>query len=105
MSTTLAELVKGTHVMAEQLHVEMVDDLDGSSADQTVPFELDGRSYEIDLSDDNANALRGELRRYIGVARRVGGRKIRVALGQSTIDSGAGVLLFADRERKQAHTE
>ncbi len=33
----------------------MSDDLDGSHADQTVPFGLDRAAYEIDLSHANAN--------------------------------------------------
>ncbi|WP_143263023.1 histone-like nucleoid-structuring protein Lsr2, partial [Amycolatopsis pretoriensis] len=52
--------------MAQRVHVEMVDDLDGSEASQTVPFSLDGVTYEIDLSEDNASALRDELARYVG---------------------------------------
>ena len=37
-----------------QTIVSLVDDLDGSDADQTVTFGIDGRSYEIDLSAANA---------------------------------------------------
>jgi hypothetical protein len=73
--------------MAQQVRVEMIDDLDGSEANQTVPFGLDGVTYEIDLSDDHAASLRQELAKYIAAGRRVGGRKIRVATGQS-VDPG-----------------
>jgi len=52
-------------------------------AAQTVQFGLDGVTYEIDLSDDNAAALRDELARYIGAGRRVGGRKVRAVRGRS----------------------
>jgi len=61
--------------MAQKVLVEMVDDLDGSAAGQTVPFGLDGAQYEIDLSDHNATALREELARFIAAGRRTGGRK------------------------------
>ncbi|QWF84637.1 histone-like nucleoid-structuring protein Lsr2 [Amycolatopsis sp. CA-230715] len=61
--------------MAQQVRVEMVDDIDGSEASQTVPFSLDGVSYEIDLSEDNAVNLREELAPYVAAARRIGGRK------------------------------
>jgi hypothetical protein len=84
--------------MAQRVHVEMVDDLDGSEANQTVPFALDGVSYEIDLSEENASALREELDRYVAAARRIGGRKVRLATGQSL--SGASGS-STDRERNR----
>jgi hypothetical protein len=76
--------------MAQKVLVEIVDDLDGGVATQTVPFALDGISYEIDLSDENAQALRDELARYIGAGLRTGGRRVKVAAGQSTAGSGGG---------------
>ncbi|MEU0792438.1 Lsr2 family protein [Amycolatopsis sp. NPDC005961] len=75
--------------MAQKVLVEIVDDLDGGTATQTVPFALDGVSYEIDLSDENAQALRDEFARYIEAGQRTGGRRIRVAAGQSTTGSGS----------------
>jgi hypothetical protein len=59
--------------MAQKVQVVLVDDLDGGSADETVTFSLDGVSYEIDLSHDNAARLRDLLAAYVGHARRVGG--------------------------------
>ncbi|MGA9748848.1 MAG: Lsr2 family protein, partial [Nocardioides sp.] len=44
--------------MAQRVHVVLVDDLDGSDADETVTFGLDGVDYEIDLTDAHAAALR-----------------------------------------------
>ncbi|WP_406634325.1 Lsr2 family protein [Amycolatopsis sp. WGS_07] len=64
--------------MAQKVLVEMIDDLDGSEAGQTVPFGLDGVQYEIDLSDENAAALREQLADFIASARRTGGRKTTV---------------------------
>ncbi|MYW96799.1 Lsr2 family protein [Amycolatopsis rubida] len=87
--------------MAQKVHVEMVDDIDGSIAEQTVPFSLDGVSYEIDLSEDNAAALRDELARYVAASRRVGGRKVRMAAGQSPRPASTA----ADRERNKAMRE
>ena len=60
--------------MAQQTIVRYTDDLDGSEASGSVEFALDGRSYEIDLSDDNAAKLRDALAPYVGAARRAGGR-------------------------------
>jgi hypothetical protein len=70
--------------MAQKLSVEVVDDIDGGAASQTVPFGLDGVSYDIDLSDENAAHLRDELARFVAAARRTGGRKIRQAAGESS---------------------
>jgi hypothetical protein len=59
--------------MAQQVNVKFVDDLDGSDAAGTVVFGLDGRAYEIDLSDDNAARLRESLASFIAAARKSGG--------------------------------
>ena len=59
--------------MAQQVNVKFVDDLDGSDATGTVSFALDGRAYEIDLSDDNAARLRDSLASFVGAARKSGG--------------------------------
>lgn len=73
--------------MAQKVRVEVLDDLDGGEAAETVAFGLDGVSYEIDLSAENAEALRGEFARFVQAARRVGGRRVKVALGQSTSEA------------------
>jgi hypothetical protein len=59
--------------MAQQRTVRFVDDLDGSEATGTVSFAIDGRSYEIDLSDQNTARLRDALAPFIDAARRAGG--------------------------------
>ena len=59
--------------MAQQVNVKFVDDPDGSDAAGTVSFGLDGRVYEIDLSDDNAARLRDSLASFIAAARKSGG--------------------------------
>ncbi|SFP53624.1 Lsr2 protein [Amycolatopsis arida] len=61
--------------MAQKVLVSLVDDLDGSEAEETVEFGLDGVSYQIDLSAENAEELRDALAQYIEHARRSGGRK------------------------------
>jgi len=65
--------------VAQRTILELVDDLDGGNADETVTFSLDGVEFEIDLSADNAARLRDTLAEYVGHARRVGGRKQRGA--------------------------
>jgi hypothetical protein len=58
--------------MAQKVHITLEDDLDGGDAAETVAFGLDGRSYEIDLNDKNAKALRDALAKYVAAARRSG---------------------------------
>jgi hypothetical protein len=60
--------------MAQQTTVRFIDDLDGSDASGTFDFSIDGRQYQIDLSDENAAKLRDALAPYIGAARKAGGR-------------------------------
>ena len=61
--------------MAQKVHIVLEDDLDGSDATQTVSFGLDGTSYEIDLNDKNAAALRDALAAYVGHGRKVSGAR------------------------------
>lgn len=72
--------------MAKRTQVLLVDDLDGGEADETVSFSVDGVSYEIDLSARNAGTMRDTFGRYVGAARRVGGR----ARGRSSARSSRG---------------
>ncbi|MQY14653.1 Nucleoid-associated protein Lsr2 [Streptomyces sp. RB5] len=60
--------------MAQKVQVLLVDDLDGGEADETVTFALDGKSYEIDLTNDNAEKLRSALEPFVKSGRRTGGR-------------------------------
>ena len=61
--------------MARRIVHQLVDDLDGSVLEvgegETVLFSLDGVAYEIDLTDDNAAALRGALAPYLSAARSI----------------------------------
>jgi Lsr2 len=67
--------------MASRVTIELIDDLDGRSADETVGFELDGKGYEIDLSTSNAGRLRKALEPFTAVARATGrGRARRATL-------------------------
>ena len=78
--------------MARQTITRLVDDLDGSEAQETVKFALDGRSYEIDLSAKNAAKLRAALGTYIDNGTR---------LGRATA-SGRGSQTASSREENQA---
>ncbi|QHC26143.1 histone-like nucleoid-structuring protein Lsr2 [Streptomyces sp. GS7] len=70
--------------MAQKVQVLLVDDLDGGEAHETVTFALDGKSYEIDLSEVNADKLRDSLAEFVKAGRKTGGRsggrgKVRAA--------------------------
>lgn len=55
--------------------VELVDDIDGKPAVETVDFALDGVEYEIDLHAKHAAKLRGQLEAFVANARRKNARK------------------------------
>lgn len=74
--------------MAQKVQVVLLDDLDGGTADETVSFSLDGVSYEIDLSADNATKLRDSFAEWVGHARRVGGRSSGGRSGRRSGGSG-----------------
>lgn len=63
--------------MAQKIHITLVDDIDHGPADENVTFGLDGINYEIDLSGENAQALRDSLSKFIAAGRRAGGRAVR----------------------------
>ncbi|HXF22001.1 MAG TPA: Lsr2 family protein [Streptosporangiaceae bacterium] len=73
--------------MAQKVQVLLVDDLDGGEATETVAFSLDGTTYEIDLSTENASKLRKEFAPYVDHARKAsgggggGGRRRRARTG------------------------
>lgn len=61
--------------MAKRHIVELIDDLDQTTIDGTGgthTFSFDGVAYEIDLSDANAEKLRGALEPFINAGRRAG---------------------------------
>jgi hypothetical protein len=90
--------------MARKVQVILSDDLDDSiSADETVTFALDGTTYEIDLSENNASEMRDVLARYVSAARKVSSRGTRASgAGRSRATGGGGRM---DREQAGAIRE
>ncbi|MBA0127864.1 Lsr2 family protein [Haloechinothrix sp. YIM 98757] len=84
--------------MAQKVLVSLIDDLDGGEAEETVEFGLDGVTYQIDLSGENAEELRDALAQYIEHARRSGGRKKAGTKSSGSSNRSASV----DREQNQA---
>jgi Lsr2 len=84
--------------VAKKTTVTLVDDLDGSQAEEQVEFAVDGRSYEIDLSSSNGARLRDALAPFISAARRTGGRRGSAAATPT-------IRPTTDREQNQAIRE
>ena len=85
--------------MAQQTSINLIDDLTGGQAAETVRFALDGNSFEIDLSKKNAAALRKALGEFVANARKAtpakaAGRGVKTATsvtpsGESKADRAA----------------
>jgi len=88
--------------MAQKVQVLLVDDVDGTEANETVAFSLDGTTYEIDLTDKHAAQLRDAFAPWLGSARRVGAHRASGRVSGSSRPRAAG---SADRERVQAIRE
>lgn len=74
--------------MARRIVHQLVDDLDGTVLEvgegETVLFSLDGVAYEIDLSADNASALRDALAPFVDAGRSVSSRGAGNSAGGSS---------------------
>jgi len=67
--------------VAQKVQTLFIDDLDGSAAEGTVRFGLDGMEYEIDLNAGHAQQLRDALAAYVRAGRRVSGGSRRPTHG------------------------
>jgi hypothetical protein len=88
--------------MARKVEVQLIDDLDGSQAEESITFTVDGTSYEIDLSKKNAAKLRSGLEPYVAVARKLGRTSTRRT--PAALSRGRGAAQ-SDREQNQAIRE
>lgn len=74
--------------MAKKTSVEIIDDIDGSPADETLTFSIDGAHYEIDLSSENAEKLRSEIGAWAEKATRVARKKaLKVSSTQASAEN------------------
>ncbi len=55
--------------MAQKITYDLVDDLDGGKAVETLTFSIDDHNYEIDLGKRNADRLRAVLAPYVEAGR------------------------------------
>jgi hypothetical protein len=58
--------------MAKRVIHELIDDLNGQAAEESVSFSLDGVQYEIDLTSKNAAKLRSALAPFVAAGTRIG---------------------------------
>ncbi|MFE3292288.1 Lsr2 family protein [Rhodococcus sp. NPDC059234] len=87
--------------MAKKVTVTLIDDVDQeAAADETVEFGLDGVTYEIDLSSENAAKLRDQLEIWVSHARKSTGRR----RGKSAPVTGKS-RVAVDREQSAAIRE
>ncbi|MFV0135576.1 histone-like nucleoid-structuring protein Lsr2 [Streptomyces sp. HMX87] len=84
--------------------VQRYDDLDGTEGAETVRFALDGRAYEIDLADKNAQAFRAMFGPYLNVARPAQDAQGGVLLClPARLNQDTGQLILTDEVSNQAH--
>jgi hypothetical protein len=84
--------------MARTVQVQLLDDIDGGKADETLTYGLDGTSYEIDVSAEHAEKLRASLAKFILKSRRVG----RGRLAATARTRGGAAPARSDRAQNQA---
>jgi hypothetical protein len=83
--------------MARKVQVHLLDDIDGTQAEETLKFGLDGTLYEIDLNAKHADKLRASLAQYVANARRMGrGQVVATSRGRGQTP------VRSDREQNQA---
>lgn len=61
--------------MAQRVQTFFVDDIDGTDAEGTVRFGLDGTDYEIDLNVKHSEQLHRTLAPYLAHARKTAGAR------------------------------
>jgi hypothetical protein len=88
--------------VARKTVVELVDDVDGGQADETVRFGLDGVDYSIDLSAENATRLHDILAPFVASARRSTSRSRH---GVEPVEDPVAVAAARKAEVKRANRE
>lgn len=77
--------------MAQKIETVLIDDIDGSHADTTIRFGLNGAEYEIDLNATHAEELRKAVGQYLEVGRRANGNARRASQGTARRSTGGGL--------------
>lgn len=84
--------------MAKKTQVVLIDDIDGSQAEGTVKFGLDGEAFEIDLSLPHQKELRDSLEKFREAGTRLGRYSVGEPRGRRSL-SPRTPRLPTDRQR------
>ncbi|WP_022902027.1 histone-like nucleoid-structuring protein Lsr2 [Humibacter albus] len=94
--------------MAKKTTVILVDDIEDVEIEngngETVFFALDGISYEIDLNDKNAKALRDALKPFVDAGRRTARSTRGVASARASRSSKEDLGAVREWLRSHGHT-
>jgi len=85
--------------VAKRVVHELIDDINGQPADESVTFGLDGVQYEIDLTAKNAAKFRDTLAPFVAAATKLGRGGITASRGRTGRRQAAA---RSDREVNQA---
>jgi hypothetical protein len=85
--------------MASTTIVHLIDDIDGSQAERSVDFGLDGVSYTIDLSTAHIAELQTIFDPYVATARRVGRGRVGQVILTHTPRGTAAAATRANKDR------
>ncbi|GAA2268464.1 Lsr2 family protein [Glycomyces scopariae] len=91
--------------MAKKTQVILIDDIDGSTAEETVKFAIDGQAYEIDLSASHAKELRDALEKFQEAGTRLGRYSLGAPRGPVRGAAVAPRRQSVDREQNKAIRE
>ena len=88
--------------MAKRVIHELIDDINGQPADESLGFGLDGVQYEIDLTAKNAAKLRDALAPFLAGGTKLGRGGVTASRGRPGRGQHAA---RSDRELNQAIRE
>jgi hypothetical protein len=88
--------------MVKRVIQELIDDIDGKAADETILFSLDGVQYQIDLSKRNAAKFRSSLEPFVSAGTKLGRAS---ALGGRSRDGRRRGGARSDRDQTRAIRE
>jgi hypothetical protein len=93
--------------MAQKVIREFVDDIDGSEAERTFTFAVDGTHYEIDLSTQNIKEFHEAIAGFVESARKVkasgSSRQARKASTRASSRSREQTQAVREWARQQGH--
>jgi hypothetical protein len=83
--------------VAQRIRTFLIDDLSGEELEngETIQFAWKHTTYEVDLSDENAEAFQRTIAPWIAISRRIGGRVPKAHALQP--DRGPAVIDSAQR--------